>query len=184
MRLSGITPAHAGKSFQIRSRAVTLGDHPRPCGEKPSYLCISYLRQGSPPPMRGKVEGDYRQLFLPRITPAHAGKSCPARNTCPACRDHPRPCGEKPSSGHTSASIRGSPPPMRGKDSERLGKHRSHRITPAHAGKSVSILQLFHRYQDHPRPCGEKAPKHIVRVSQIGSPPPMRGKGSRRLAHS
>ena len=52
---TGITPAHAGKSFSGDSGAAGREDHPRPCGEKrPAFRqCGRY--QGSPPPMRGKA---------------------------------------------------------------------------------------------------------------------------------
>ena len=50
-------------------------DHPRPCGEKVSLLCLFEWVQGSPPPMRGKVKGDDDVPDVGRITPAHAGKS-------------------------------------------------------------------------------------------------------------
>ena len=70
----GITPAYAGKRLLLPVGSRLLEDHPRLCGEK--LLCFYFpaLRQGSPPPMRGKV------LFLHilaghlGITPAYAGK--------------------------------------------------------------------------------------------------------------
>ena len=49
-------------------------------------------------------------------------------------------------------------------------------ITPAYAGKSVRTLRNSHHDQDHPRLCGEKFFCAYSRVSQSGSPPPMRGK--------
>ena len=70
------------------------------------------------------------------------------------------------------------------------------RITPAYAGKSLTILILYtDRWDhprvcgekdvfphgltlavDHPRVCGEKAGKHTDRITTQGSPPRMRGK--------
>ena len=51
------------------------------------------------------------------------------------------------------------------------------RITPAHAGKSEFDWQPNAEAADHPRPCGEKRPPIVASGVQIGSPPPMRGKG-------
>ena len=70
-----ITPAYAGKRIFERARAGSGRDHPRVCGEKPILLPISSSRLGSPPRMRGKdIKSSYLS-FLPRITPAYAGKS-------------------------------------------------------------------------------------------------------------
>ena len=71
----GITPAHAGKSYE-NGAALDTG-------------------AGSPPRMRGKghaladVGGDER------ITPAHAGKRERHRAQGALYEDHPRACGEK-----------------------------------------------------------------------------------------
>ena len=49
-----ITPAHAGKRKYGVGHRNGKGDHPRPCGEKPSPRARPQARIGSPPPMRGK----------------------------------------------------------------------------------------------------------------------------------
>ena len=70
----GITPAYAGKSAQIEQAKFVPQDHPRLCGEKFRFLEISPAHEGSPPPMRGKVDlTKYEEIFQ-RITPAYAGK--------------------------------------------------------------------------------------------------------------
>ena len=49
-----ITPAHAGKSV-IRRKSLYKGkDHPRTCGEKIEFIDFLYVKEGSPPHMRGK----------------------------------------------------------------------------------------------------------------------------------
>ncbi len=72
---AGITPAYAGKSVYILICSYPARDHPRLCGEK----CIHYILfrngVGSPPPMRGKVDGCMQAIAKLRITPAYAGKS-------------------------------------------------------------------------------------------------------------
>ena len=70
-----ITPAHAGKSVILILRDPALEDHPRPCGEKLIEDGGKKLKQGSPPPMRGKAAEKAAQDAAGRITPAHAGKS-------------------------------------------------------------------------------------------------------------
>ena len=74
-QISGITPAHAGKSARVALACPACWDHPRTCGEKTIYADTYPGTLGSPPHMRGKV------LYY----------SCvPA-----TLEDHPRTCGEK-----------------------------------------------------------------------------------------
>ena len=54
-RVSGITPAYAGKSYGGNYGMWQNRDHPRLCGEKLYFVCCRGLAAGSPPPMRGKV---------------------------------------------------------------------------------------------------------------------------------
>ena len=165
MRLSGITPAHAGKSSSLSSDLLSGEDHPRPCGEKsPIRNRIRFL-QGSPPPMRGKVGLSFPIDAVGRITPAHAGKSSPRRHLYYTTRDHPRPCGEKAFRLDEQDTDIGSPPPMRGKGLFLAQKNDTPGITPAHAGKSHLLKPPCDVSGDHPRPCGEKpnvAPPRIT----------------------
>ena len=72
---SRITPAYAGKRADAKNYVAHSGDHPRLCGEKFVPVIGISTPIGSPPPMRGKVDGN---LFIDgtyRITPAYAGKS-------------------------------------------------------------------------------------------------------------
>ena len=114
--LAGITPAYAGKSMTrfISHRHTT--DHPRLCGEKIWVKRFNDTGEGSPPPMRGKVQWISPSAGNVRITPAYAGKSEAALDAgfsffgiTPAyagksqarpqqadtSEDHPRLCGEK-----------------------------------------------------------------------------------------
>ena len=90
--------------------------------------------------------------------------------------DHPHPCGEKCTTGATSAASIGSPPPMWGKGSEITLQSLSMRITPTHVGKRQSQLQGDIAGKDHPHPCGEKFLHFISHIPLLGSPPPMWGK--------
>ena len=173
---SGITPAHAGKSYAALLICYDDGDHPRPCGEKPSASANSDCDMGSPPPMRGKAFPIQLIAVPVGITPAHAGKRSVGAGSTGSTGDHPRPCGEKQRRGIARVGGRGSPPPMRGKGILLALASPIGGITPAHAGKSHSLLYPLAHPRDHPRPCGEKQVCYDVSVSHVGSPPPMRGK--------
>ena len=109
--------------------------------------------------MRGKGRHCQIKILCHGITPAYAGKSYQRLRHFPACRDHPRLCGEKSRNRHRNCAAAGSPPPMRGKASE--------------------CFPVDKQNKDHPRLCGEKL-KHVgKRPARTGSPPPMRGKGHR-----
>ena len=111
-----ITPAYAGKRQVVQQYYLHEEDHPRLCGEKVSIKKSMHFREGSPPPMRGKVVAS-------------------AEGTS-AQRDHPRLCGEKGRCSCGNAFYQGSPPPMRGKANVPADELRGTRITPAYAGKS------------------------------------------------
>ena len=126
--------------------------------------------------MRGKVYLSDRRRSKLRITPAYAGKSVLRCTHFQKKKDHPRLCGEKQIILSHFIFLRGSPPPMRGKDGADTKPFASIRITPAYAGKSSRYRLISISSRDHPRLCGEKP--HTIRVDQsnAGSPPPMRGK--------
>ena len=158
-QIVGITPAYAGKRFSCKSGEKQVGDHPRVCGEKGTWLNPASLFRGSPPRMRGKVAALHLGDGEDGITPAYAGKRA---HGCICERyswDHPRVCGEKCGTLSGSRCRTGSPPRMRGKGQCPLhrtteawdpppprmrgkvndGVHDElrFRITPAYAGKSV-----------------------------------------------
>ena len=171
----------------MRGKAPLLGfgftlilDHPRVCGEKSQCRVPTATNSGSPPRMRGKAKGVQHGPLIRRITPAYAGKSYPAIFGPGYLRDHPRVCGEKWIASVPASGFLGSPPRMRGKDSRQNVAQRPQGITPAYAGKrpppkSPRLLRL-----DHPRVCGEKENSMTLKDYHKGSPPRMRGKGSRR----
>ena len=175
--VTGITPACAGKSL-FRPAACSSGrDHPRVCGEKESPLTQERVHVGSPPRMRGKVDDVRRGQTHSGITPACAGKSC---RRCPQrsrSRDHPRVCGEKADNDYDEKPIEGSPPRMRGKDSDGGQRASASRITPAYAEKRYWQRTIQREYRDHPRICGEKLKSMVGGLVSLGSPPRMRGKG-------
>ena len=131
-----ITPAYAGKSTRRTCRTPVTRDHPRLCGEKHLYGRNTDCRIGSPPPMRGKGPIQKKICKNRRITPAYAGKSGVYGGYLYIGGDHPRLCGEKRQILRQIHSVKGSPPPMRGKGLRQLSEMTS--------------------CWDHPRLCGEK----------------------------
>ena len=126
--------------------------------------------------MRGKACCALTLAYSVGITPAYAGKRQYSQpNELPA-GDHPRVCGEKGRRAESVTSGVGSPPRMRGKDSQHLYGKAADRITPAYAGKSDSCCPVFTLSEDHPRVCGEKDFSTLEDVRAAGSPPRMRGK--------
>ena len=111
-----------------------------------------------------------------RITPAYAGKSASTFPTALTAEDHPRLCGEKLRMPASQMTVRGSPPPMRGKGHQQRRLADCEGITPAYAGKRADAAAAIRFIKDHPRLCGEKFLTDKFSRSYVGSPPPMRGK--------
>ena len=171
-----ITPAGAGKTASIYSKAESYWDHPRRCGENLpiEYNAVPVI--GSPPQVRGKLSGVNGINDNYWITPAGAGKTYLRYYLTFYDKDHPRRCGENAAMDVNVLAAAGSPPQVRGKpvSSETVFKRR--RITPAGAGKTLKYDGEFIIYQDHPRRCGENL-EYVGNVcSETGSPPQVRGK--------
>ena len=101
------------------------------------------------------------------------GSSCVKLNS----QDHPRVCGEKPERKAPRRPRLGSPPRMRGKETDSRRQCCSAGITPAYAGKRTLFCLAGRRNRDHPRVCGEKSGSCFFLSIVLGSPPRMRGKG-------
>ena len=113
----GITPACAGKSWEMPISPCRTRDHPRVCGEKYIKEVGQDGRPGSPPRVRGKAQHTVLPALHSGITPACAGKRRSSPSSRRPSRDHPRVCGEKPKPLKNVFSARGSPPRVRGKAS-------------------------------------------------------------------
>ena len=126
--------------------------------------------------MRGKPRFTAKCRHLFRITPADAGKT--VYRCLPAERytDHPRGCGENRLPEFSASSTSGSPPQVRGKPADCCMMQGMARITPAGAGKTACQAGCTPILPDHPRGCGENRMSRECRLSDLGSPPRMRGK--------
>ena len=71
----------------------------------------------------------------------------------------------------------GSPPRMRGKVYAGKVCALLRWITPAYAGKRITLSRTVDKPSDHPRVCGEKKKRSAPSARSSGSPPRMRGKG-------
>ena len=101
--------------MSLKGKMVTMGDHPRMCGEK-LYRGIRYpWSVGSPPHVRGKDSYHIRGMAADRITPACAGKRSGRTAVSKTAWDHPRMCGEKAHAADALVNELGSPPHVRGK---------------------------------------------------------------------
>ena len=120
-------------------------------------------------------------LVKGRITPAHAGKTSTAESNRSLWADHPRACGENILQKHRLRMVHGSPPRMRGKQSQKVALYKGIRITPAHAGKTGTGESGHSSLPDHPRACGENNLKTAIYNYYNGSPPRMRGKRLQKL---
>ena len=90
-------------------------------------------------------------------------------------RDHPRVCGEHPTSPQTVNSLPGSSPRMRGAHFVNTSAACPCGIIPAYAGSTPPPHLRYSLAWDHPRVCGE----HLILITTTtigeGSSPRMRG---------
>ena len=129
--------------------------------------------------MRGKPPLPALCSRTQRITPAHAGKTLLKRADDGNRTDHPRACGENAACSAAARYPHGSPPRMRGKRGIYRPCCHVVRITPAHAGKTLSVIEAWSQRADHPRACGENGRLQNSYDNKLGSPPRMRGKQER-----
>ena len=64
---------------------------------------------------------------------------------------------------------------MRGTPQGRSYADQATGITPAHAGNTFLLYDVYMVSRDHPRPCGEHSSLAECLKAAVGSPPPMRG---------
>ena len=125
-------------------------------GEKAAGQPLGLVQIGSPPRGRGKVTRLYALADLEGITPAWAGKRLLSGHVFHGEWDHPRVGGEKISAPSFCPGTFGSPPRGRGKAERKETAMMLSRITPAWAGKSVTLQRIKKPPGDHPRVGGEK----------------------------
>ena len=93
-KLTGIIPAYAGNTSNVRSSMVSTWDHPRVCGEHRMLAVVFAMFEGSSPRMRGTPRRDGEMRHAGRIIPAYAGNTMLGVRSLSSLGDHPRVCGE------------------------------------------------------------------------------------------
>ena len=130
----GIIPACAGNILRVSSSYRGLRDHPRVCGEHRELTDLKPAGQGSSPRVRGTCR--YIDIYYAGggIIPACAGNMRRQMRLPPACRDHPRVCGEHVPLNPRKGYKMGSSPRVRGTLSVIFLASKWSRIIPACAG--------------------------------------------------
>ena len=80
----GLIPAHAGKTTRIQRRSGTVAAHPRSRGENRELKQDDTGACGSSPLTRGKLAGATVSAPIPRLIPAHAGKTSRGHERLPS----------------------------------------------------------------------------------------------------
>ena len=177
--MTGLIPAHAGKTCPHRSRRPIHRAHPRSRGENAYVTGPDNLCSGSSPLTRGKRDGVRRNRVDGGLIPAHAGKTslfaCPRRIP----RAHPRSRGENGTIAGASAPAIGSSPLTRGKRGGTVALLGRLGLIPAHAGKTGGIVFAWNYAAAHPRSRGENYSELGNTPSMTGSSPLTRGKQRR-----
>ena len=128
---------------------------PRACGEKPSTMKEAMLITGSAPRLRGEVDPG----------PAQPGVRM----------GQPRACGEKLVLRRESVITSGSAPRLRGEGDKHRCVKKWEGVSPAPAGRSISIAIFIRLYEGQPRACGEKLRDDRGDGGLLGSAPRLRG---------
>ena len=113
---------------------------------------------------------------LPRLIPAHAGKTSGRPSPAALGRAHPRSRGEN-EGGHVDVDAgRGSSPLTRGKPARLPDTSPGSGLIPAHAGKTPRRRLLRVNLRAHPRSRGENLAWAVNGARSYGSSPLTRGK--------
>ena len=91
---SGLIPACAGKTFEVRKPPSVHPAHPRVCGENVTDSVVKIVDLGSSPRVRGKLPRIAEKVFDRGLIPACAGKTLSTVSNTWAAWAHPRVCGE------------------------------------------------------------------------------------------
>ena len=194
--VEGPIPAHARKTRRTAEPSQRSPAHPRPRGENGSPRPLPRRRRahprsrgengvalgntlasaGSSPLTRGKPQRYYRGDLLPRLIPAHAGKTYGSHTRTVPSWAHPRSRGENASIDAKAAELGGSSPLTRGKRGLGGVPGVVDRLIPAHAGKTARPCARLIRWRAHPRSRGENIQTSSQTVKTSGSSPLTREK--------
>ena len=132
--------------------------------------------RGTPPRMRGRLEGVHDDPNPVRNTPADAGTTRVMKLACFITREHPRGCGDDHRYTGAVVSRMGTPPRMRGRQGRPGPEPGRPRNTPADAGTTADELWTLDDAEEHPRGCGDDHNPVSIGMQAMGTPPRMRGR--------
>ena len=125
------------------------------CGEHLVCLKAALSTVGSSPHVRGAHPRKPTGRADRGIIPACAGSTGGVRTGLIPLGDHPRMCGDHPLTVENLANGIG--------------------IIPACAGSTMKLIEMLAVSRDHPRMCGEHSDVAIIRGTEMGSSPHVRG---------
>ena len=179
-----LIPAHAGKTCLRGSAVGPRPAHPRSRGENRDMGGTVPPRPGSSPLTRGKPPDGSRATANRRLIPAHAGKTAAPPPPISTRTAHPRSRGENAIPCISSCTICGSSPLTRGKLEAHSEWRAAPGLIPAHAGKTLRVLESAANRTAHPRSRGENLKCGCLGVAVLGSSPLTRGKPEASGRHS
>ena len=133
----GIIPACAGNTGRKVKPTMSMGDHPRMCGEHVAAVFDVDLGEGSSPHVRGTLRAVRYWTRSVRIIPACAGNTFLSTVFFHLYRDHPRMCGEHLAFVACRRGVQGSSPHVRGTRDTCRETYWQLRIIPACAGNTL-----------------------------------------------
>ena len=133
--MTGLIPAHAGKTVTQSTHDYDRAAHPRSRGENVTLSRSRSILTGSSPLTRGKRSRPRRRRRERGLIPAHAGKIAVAHGHLRRAAAHPRSRGENRRDRPPMESAPGSSPLTRGKSERPCPLIRAGSLIPAHAGK-------------------------------------------------
>ena len=174
--MSGLIPAHAGKTTRKARRRRLDRAHPRSRGENLRARRPGARDPGSSPLTRGKRLSSLSLWGPLGLIPAHAGKTHTYWHRVGPRSAHPRSRGENSPAIPSLFRRSGSSPLTRGKPRRGDKLADAGRLIPAHAGKTK--LESFYRSERpaHPRSRGENSGSPFPARCAWGSSPLTRGK--------
>ena len=176
LTISGLIPAHAGKTQPARRGAPRSRAHPRSRGENICSRSQHPRFGGSSPLTRGKPRTRRPDVAARRLIPAHAGTTTRSLPGFLRRWAHPRSRGENGSTSRCGSATAGSSPLTRGKLGDGCGGGDASGLIPAHAGKTSASVRRGRPPRAHPRSRGENQGQAVDCVGELGSSPLTRGK--------
>ena len=174
--LSGLIPAHAGKTWTWPGRNPRPTAHPRSRGENCCMARLMFSAPGSSPLTRGKLLERFWNAMLRGLIPAHAGKTLVRTHVTMRESAHPRSRGENSPREARGGGVAGSSPLTRGKLVFAVQFGDAGRLIPAHAGKTLFDVSTGKQRRAHPRSRGENTCQAGLPQNSRGSSPLTRGK--------